>query len=220
MRWLNLVAIVLVAASPVSAKEAQWEGYDKWPARHLRAMAEPSFASARAIDGFQQRIRILVLPTFQSGYSIRVDVPLSGKARIVVVSETGQGGYSPGRKKSVSAHDGDADTPKYVQAALRASGIDSETADAKAIEVGNDEAIVCTDGTAFFLEYFDAKHRHRIIKRSGCDVLYGSQRAIVPVAVMLHGVAKVPLEWHVWSCVAAAAACGDWNKYGQLMDGS
>lgn len=158
------------------------------------------------------------MPTFKPGYSIRVDVQLSGKSRITVVSETGQGGYSPGRRKPVSASDGDDDTAKFVQAALHASHIDAETAEPTEISAGKDDVIVCTDGTAFFLEYFDADHRHRIIKRSGCDMLYGKQRALVPLATLMHGLGKLPLEWHVWSCIAAGEACGDWDKYWKLMD--
>jgi hypothetical protein len=68
------------------------------------------------------------------------------------------------------------------------------------------------------MKQVDAQHRHRLIRRTGCDLVYGKQRGLVPLAAMLHGLGKVPLEWHLWSCIAARDACGDWEKFNRLMD--
>lgn len=219
----RLIALLLVAASSTASPASDWRGYDQSQAEHLQAMAEPTLNNLSALKGFRQRIRILVLPTFEAGYAIRIDIPRTGTPQILVVSETGQGGYSPGKRKFISKKAGDAETVKFVQATIRASNVETEPVEAGPIsgsdgKSDNDDAIVCMDGTMFFLEYVDAAGHHRVLKRHGCDLRFGKYRAIVPISVMMHGLANVPLPREVWNCVSIGNACGGWESYWKLMD--
>ena len=217
----RLIILLFVAASSAASGASDWTGYDQWQAKHLQAMEEPTLNTPSALKGFRQRIRILVLPTFEAGYAIRVDIPRSGVPQIIVVSETGQGGYSPGKRKFISKQAGDDDTATVVQAAIRASNVESEPIEAGPISAGetdDDDVIVCTDGTMFFVEYVDFAGQPKVIKRHGCDLRFGKYRAIVPISVMMHGLANVPLPREVWNCVSIGNACGSWERYWKAMD--
>lgn len=219
----RFILLLLAGASPAAPAAPDWASYNQLQAKHLRAMAEPALNSSSALHGFRQRIRLLVLPTFEPGYAIRIDIRQSGVSQIIVVSETGQGGYSPGKRKFISKVAGDADTTQFVQSAIRASNVEAEPVEAGPISAGNgeegvDDSIVCTDGTMFFVEYFDAAGRPRTVKRHSCDLRFGKYRAIIPVSVMMHGLAKVPLPTVVWNCVSIVNACGNWDSYAKAMD--
>src|SRR5258705_10135619 len=68
---------------------------EKWYAKHLRAMHEPSLWRLSK-DTATQSYRFLWLRTFHHPVSARLKVARDGSAQLVVKVLSGQGGYEPG----------------------------------------------------------------------------------------------------------------------------
>jgi hypothetical protein len=69
---------------------------EKWYAKHLRAMREPSLLELSK-DTSRQSYRFLWLRTFHHPVSARLEVAKDGTAQLFVKVLSGQGGYDPGR---------------------------------------------------------------------------------------------------------------------------
>ncbi len=68
---------------------------DRWYAKHLRAMREPSLWKSSK-DTSKQSYRFLWLRTFHHPVSARLEVAKDGTAQLFVKVLSGQGGYEPG----------------------------------------------------------------------------------------------------------------------------
>jgi hypothetical protein len=68
---------------------------ERWYAKHLRAMREPSLLEVSK-DASKQSYRFLWLRTFHHPVSTRLEVAKDGTAQLFVKVLNGQGGYEPG----------------------------------------------------------------------------------------------------------------------------
>jgi hypothetical protein len=68
---------------------------ERWYAKHLRAMAEPSLWSTSK-DPFVQSYRFLWLRSFHHPVSVRLEVAKDGSAKLILKVLSGAGGYAPG----------------------------------------------------------------------------------------------------------------------------
>ncbi|MBQ1498058.1 MAG: hypothetical protein IIZ38_07075 [Sphingomonas sp.] len=66
----------------------------------LSAMREPALWRDTSIEGYSRRSRLLVVPSFQAPYAIRIDQPLGDLPEAHFVETDGMGGYDPGRVAS------------------------------------------------------------------------------------------------------------------------
>lgn len=69
---------------------------EAWYGNQLRAMEEPSLFRPKDIEGFDWRVRVLVLPSFDPGFAIRVEKPIDGAVTSITTVLDGAGGYDPG----------------------------------------------------------------------------------------------------------------------------
>src|SRR3954465_12496715 len=70
--------------------------YERWFGDQLRAMGEPPLGAPPDLAGFEERFRLLVLPTFSPAFASRIDVGRDGRATLHWADLNGRGGYDPG----------------------------------------------------------------------------------------------------------------------------
>jgi hypothetical protein len=104
---LAAIGAVGLFAAPARAQDryvptGMWEDenqaafYERWFGDQLRAMGEPTLRSASDRGRFTRRLRVLILPSFEPAYALRIDESGSGGA-VTFVKLDGRGGYAPGR---------------------------------------------------------------------------------------------------------------------------
>ena len=169
--------------------------YGNWFGKHLRAMGEPSFAAPEASKGYSKRFRLLVPPSFRPAYSIRVDYPPAGQARVTVVTETGSGGYGPGEKvplwsNTLNEKGGErlADDVEEVRVLDRAVDAERETTDG--------HIMVCADGTHYVFEALDAGGTQRLISRHQCDL--DGDRPMIELFHQMHRLGRLTVPYELF----------------------
>jgi hypothetical protein len=146
----------------------------------LRAMGEPNLSRPGARERFVTRLRLLVLPSFDSGYAIRIDESAGGAA-VSVVELNGRGGYEPGRVRKRTNSRLPATRMRALHRLIGQSGLASAPRHAPPPEpVQTPEGpmyVSSFDGTAFMFELVD-RNGSRFVLRHQSELTPGL-RALV-----------------------------------------
>lgn len=178
------VLAALAAATPALSQDRYvpagiWRHADddtfleNWFGSQLRAMGEPILSRAGDRGRYNMRLRMLVLPSFEHGFAIRIDESASG-ALVSFVEITGAGGYAPGRVGRRASYRLTATEMRDVHHLVRDSGLASAPPWAPPpppVEAagGGQIVTVCADATHYVLELAD-RNGSRFIERSDCDL--------------------------------------------------
>lgn len=166
--------------------------YERWFGGQLRAMREPILAGPGTLGRFHRRFRLLVLPTFDHGYAIRVDEDEDG-ADLHFVRLSGRGGYAPGHVATRGQRRLDRETAARVDRAVDQSGVANlpwlaPPPQPATLPSGEQEIQVCGDGTDFVFETVDAGGSHFVTRSCGISPeLLALARQIEAVASPLSG---------------------------------
>jgi hypothetical protein len=180
-----LAALLLTAFAPPTAPRERYvpigieQGgdlgdnfYESWFGNQLRAMDEPILSRPGALGRFNMRLRILVLPTFQHGYAIRIDESAGG-GLVSFVELTGAGGYAPGQVRRRTAFHLTAAEMRDVHRLVRQAGLESAPAsvpEPPPIDTPDGQIVtVCADGTGYVVELVD-RRGSRFVHRSDCGI--------------------------------------------------
>jgi len=145
--------------------------YEQWFGGQLRAMREPPLTTPSNLAGFRERLRFLVLPTFEPAYAYRVDVRTDGSAMLRWTRLSGRGGYAPGHPVRRGSRRLSPEETAQVSAALRAAALGSlprEHPFRTSNPDGTESFELCIDGTAFVFEHLDAQGRQFLLRN--CDI--------------------------------------------------
>jgi len=151
--------------------------YESWFGDQLRAMDEPVLAGASDLNRFRTRFRLLVLPSDDSAWVVRIDEPVRGAALLTVVELNRAGPYAPGRvARRLRSQFGFEDLAE-VHAALDRLRFDSlpmqeplpEEPAGECNQQGGCEIVLCVHATHYVLERLDRSGR-RFVERSGCGL--------------------------------------------------
>lgn len=175
---LALAAIGLLAGpaiaqqryTPTGIWRDDWEEdfYERWYGNQLRAMGEPILRTAADRGRFVRRLRVLVLPSFQPAYALRIDESGSGGI-VTFVTLDGRGGYAPGDVAIRRHYRLTADEMREVNELLRRHRLTALPARERDPNSGDPQAVVlCPDATNFAFELLDARSS-RFVQSSTCD---------------------------------------------------
>lgn len=149
---LLIAALLVGCASPTYFFDPDEEAarilaaFDKrWWGPQLRAMREPSLYQISQRESLAQQYRLLVLPSFEPAYAVRVVRKSSGRGTAVFKKLDGQGGYDPGSlsvNKSMSLSE--ATLWRFLRT-FDAIGVADYPS-------GFGPPSACTDGTSYLLE--------------------------------------------------------------------
>jgi hypothetical protein len=140
------------------------ELFERWFGGQLRAMGEPVLSRAGGIEGYRRRFRMLVVPTFQPAYAVRIDEGAHGGTVRVVLLD-GRGGYAPGRIARQATFTLTMAEVQDVIGAIRTSGLASA-----ALEDPPDPPqviTVCADGTAVVFELIEPQRSRFVVRACG-----------------------------------------------------
>jgi hypothetical protein len=154
--------------------DAEWAPsfYEGWYGDQLLAMGEPPLATDSDLAGFSERLRLLVLPTFQPGYAYRIDVRPDGSAVLRWARLNGLGGYAPGGLARQGSRLLRPKESRRLKAALEGAALSSLPRDLPIRETkpdGTESLRLCIDGTAFVFEHLDAAGRAFVKRDCGPD---------------------------------------------------
>jgi hypothetical protein len=160
---------------PVSVERADSHGedfYEGWFGSQLRAMGEPILSRPDGRGRFATRLRMLVLPSFDHGYAIRIDESASG-GLVSLVELTGAGGYAPGQVHRRAHRRLSTDDMRTVHQLVRRADLSSapvRVPPAPPVETGEGQIItVCADGTMYVFELID-RDGSRFVYRHECEI--------------------------------------------------
>jgi hypothetical protein len=131
--------------------------YERWFGRQLRAMREPILSRPGDRGHFRQRFRLLVLPSFDPAYAIRLDETASG-GRLRYVKLSGRGGYAPGRIATQRWISLDSEDARVISGVIDRLGLERLTPGSGPRpsqidpETGEELFTACFDGTRFVFE--------------------------------------------------------------------
>lgn len=141
------------------------ELFEQWFGGQLRAMGEPVLSRPGSLAGYRRRFRMLVIPTFQPAYTVRIDEGAHGGTVRVVLLD-GRGGYAPGRIARQATFTLTMAEVQDAIGAIRTSGL---TSAAPEDPPDPPEVVtVCADGTAVVFELVEPQ-RSRFVARA-CGV--------------------------------------------------
>lgn len=156
-------------------RTASWEG---WFGGALRAMEEPAFAGAGALEPYERRFRMLVLPSFDNPVAVRIDRTFAGGAVGRRVRLNGSGGYGPGTIAEDRRFRLDANAADALFAAAESAGVARLPAE-------DLRAPICLDGTQYVFELVDSTGT-RFVTRHQCE-LDESLRTLIRTVQRLTG---------------------------------
>lgn len=145
---------------------------ERWFGRQLTAMGEPPLGSSRDLDGFRERFRFLVLPTFKPGYAYRVDVSRGGAMFLRWAVLSGRGGYAPGilaARGSRKLTRPEAEEFKSALAAASLPRLPREEAVVSTDSSGAQVIRVGADCTMFVFEHLTSRGREYLSRECGID---------------------------------------------------
>jgi hypothetical protein len=88
-----------------SSETGSFQGFkERWYAKHLRSMREPSLSDASK-DSSLVAYRFLWLPTFDSPIAVRLTVRVDGTGTLTGKMTNGKGGYDPGKLTMNETHE-------------------------------------------------------------------------------------------------------------------
>jgi len=154
-----------------NAEDARFK--EDWFGGHLASMQAPYLVPASALDGYAERVRLLVLPTFQAPYAVMFDRARGGRTTVRIAMTDGRGGYGTGKL----VRDDQRPLPRSdwtaITAAMRAARLPERTTDnsSGAEFVGGapppSGLVFCTDGTRLVFET-RTREGYRIVTRHEC----------------------------------------------------
>jgi hypothetical protein len=146
------------------------EDYEAWFGRQLRAMNEPVLRRPQDRGRFRSRFRMLVLPSFQPAYAVRVDVRGTGDALVRTVELSGAGGYSPGHVARQRTYRLDKEDVEALFSAIEAAELRDLDADFRWEAVVPDgEPAICVDGVQYVFELAE-RAGSRFVTRDWCEL--------------------------------------------------
>ncbi len=151
--------------------------YEDWLGAQLRAMREPALSGQTQLDGYYERFRLLVLPSFEPAYSYRIDVRPDGAARLRWARLNGRGGYAPGRLVRQGYRSLLSSELRDFRRALAAAALDSLSREEQVVfidEEGNEYLRSCFDGTLLVFEHLTAHRRVYVVRH--CTIENSVQR--------------------------------------------
>lgn len=179
-----LLALLFLAATAAAPQERYvpaegwrdtWQAdfYEEWFGGQLRAMAEPILSRPGDLGHFRQRFRLMILPTFQHGYAIRID-ETALEARVRIVQLSGRGGYSPGHVASVRTltldRAGMAEVDRLIADARLAGEAPDASPPGDVVNADGSQTItICADGTEFVFELVNRSGSH-FVARHDCTI--------------------------------------------------
>jgi len=179
---ISFLAAALAMQAPASVdyvpdsgwRDDEWARgfYERWFGNQLRAMGEPPLSNGADLDGFRERIRLLVLPTFKPAFAYRIDVRQDGAATLNWARLDGRGGYAPGAlarrgarrlRRSETAHLSSAlGTARLAALPRKESSEPITNAD------GTQTLTICADGTTYVFERLSAEGRQYLTR--SCEI--------------------------------------------------
>lgn len=163
--------------------------YEEWVGEQLRAMREPTLASASDLKGFRQRFRLVILPSFRPAYAYRIDERYDGRTSLRRVRLDGAGGYAPGRVEATSTRALTA-TEASEWTSVLGQAVLPELERTKPPELvreadGTEAIVVSADGTTFVFELLNAEGRNFVVR--SCSVPELGLQSVVQSAARLAG---------------------------------
>jgi len=179
-------ALLLVLGVPAAAQAPQrytpvevWRNAEDarfkedWFGQHLASMQAPYLVPASALDGYAERVRLLVLPTFHAPYAVMLDRTRGGRTTVRIAMTDGRGGYGTGKLVRDDRRPLPRSDWAAITAAMRTARLAERTTDndSGAEFVGGAppprDLVRCMDGTRLV---FESRTRagYRIVTRHEC----------------------------------------------------
>ncbi|MEA3062770.1 MAG: hypothetical protein QOJ94_2551 [Sphingomonadales bacterium] len=138
------------------------DSYERWFGAQLRAMGEPPLGAPAGLGRFEERFRLLVLPSFRPAFASRIDVGRDGRAILSWAELNGRGGDAPGTLARQGSRTLRGSELRRFRSALAAAAVGSyprEQSDKTVERDGSSVLRICVDGTTFVFEHLDAHRR-------------------------------------------------------------
>lgn len=166
---MRVIAALVMALGLIAAPVGADEGYVPEPkspeneeyvanlerryGNQLHAMGEPPIATVALAEGFRERFRLTVLPTFSHGFAVRIDSLIDGTVRLRWAILDGYGGYDPGslaksEERLLEKGEEEVFRKAFVLSDLRQAYLrDLPTAELNIVTIDD-----CLDGTTYVFE--------------------------------------------------------------------
>lgn len=172
----------------------EWEldFYEDWFSSHLAAMKEPSLWSLSRAEPRLHTYRILVLPSFNHPFAIRITITRNGRGHLYVTLLDGTGGYDPG---DILAQDSRRISRAEVRQVLKEMGeldfwnlsTSQDKTSAVVTMVDGEEVeqiIICGDGTELVLEGVRNGKYHLAEQGCGGNILHDVASMLIALTGM------------------------------------